>query len=173
MNNIKKDLLIESLSGSTDNLKPIKDIITYNRDELDVSCLNAQDIKINVPIPRTNNVAVKCLKYVKALIPQEDCPDNTTCTTMGEPNECPIGTIQLNNQNICVGNVYESICDFGYEKIDNKCYKKCNDDFITVNLENTINFTQADDGNNCIINTLSNVYYTPAMKAIYSGVSYK
>ncbi len=131
-----------------DTTKTIDKVIAYNRNVQDVKCNNDSDLF--VVITNDNKPEIKCLRFIKVLGKEDD----------ENKDECPIGSIPLKNKNICVGDVYNSLCEEGYEKIDNKCYKKCEQDFVTVDIEK-INYVRKDNGINCIRNTLGNQVFTP------------
>jgi hypothetical protein len=118
-------------------------ITAYNRDVMDLNCYE-NDIKIYT------SGKLSCLKYIKTL----NLPDDL------HKDECPIGSVKLENEDKCVGSVYNSFCDINYEKIDNKCYKLCNDDYITANINKLNNFNRKNNGNKCISNLLR--VYSPS-----------
>jgi hypothetical protein len=113
-------------------------LTAYNRDVMNIHCYD-DDIQI------TTNGNLKCLKYIKTL----DLPDDI------HNDECPVGSVKLANENKCVGNVYDGICETNYEKIDNKCYKLCKDNYITANINKLDNFQTIKNGNKCINDLLT------------------
>ena len=104
-----------------DDYKTIDKVIAYNREISDLKCKNPNDIKTDVTNP-DKSITTKCLPFIKKL---------------GDPadhykDECPAGSTPLLSQNICVGSQYDAICPPGLNKIDNNCYKPCNNDFVTI-----------------------------------------
>lgn len=126
-----------------DTSKTVDKVIAYNRDVQDVKCLSENDIKTDI----TNSdktITTKCLKYIK---------------TLGDPYDinktvCPMGSVELSTLNICVGPIYDSVCQSGYDKIGNKCYNPCNNDFITVDINKVNTYIANDSGSKCINNNL-------------------
>ena len=123
-----------------DNSKSKDAVISYDKYVTDVKCLNKNDLKYNITSLNSSSVTL-CVKYIK---------------TLGDPydehkDECPVGSFAYPAKNICISNVYDSVCDTGYEKIDNKCYKKCDEEYISVDI-NSVNITNTDSGSKCVIN---------------------
>jgi hypothetical protein len=126
-----------------DTSKIIDKVIAYNRDVIDVKCLSPNDIKTDIT-NSNNTITTKCIKYIKTL------------GELGDPNKdvCPIGSAKMESLNICVSSPYDSICDPGYDKINNKCYKPCNNNFITVDINKVNLYSPSDSGSKCINNNL-------------------
>jgi hypothetical protein len=120
----------------TDISKTTDKVIAYNREVIDVIC-NNNDILIN--IPDTNTITKKCRKFIQN---KETDPNK---------DPCPFGS-ELYNGNTCVGigSNYLPVCEQGYDKIDDKCYKSCNDEYITVNINKVNGFNKKDDGSKCV-----------------------
>ena len=126
-----------------DDYKTIDKVIVYNRDVSDVKCKNPNDIKTDIINP-DKSITTKCLPFIKNL---------------GDPtdhykNECPMGSIPLLSQNICVGSQYDAICPSGLNKIDNNCYKPCNNNFVTIDIKAVNNYVEKNNGSKCIHNSL-------------------
>ena len=139
-NNALKNLL--SLNNM-DDYKTIDRVIAYDRDTQDVKCMNPNDIKFDV-INKDNTVTTKCVKFIKFL---------------GDPtdlykNECPIGSTPLISQNMCIGDKYDAICSDGLDKIGNQCYKPCNDNFITADIQKVNSYVEMNNGDKCVNNKL-------------------
>lgn len=127
-----------------DDSKTIDKVIAYNREVSDVTCKNPKDVKTDIINP-DKSISTKCLPFIKVL---------------GEPSdqfkdECPIGSTPLLSQNICIGSQYDAICPKGLNKIDNNCYKPCNNDFVTVDIKAVNNYSQINNGSKCVHNSLS------------------
>ena len=127
-----------------DDSKTIDKVIAYNREVTDVKCLNILDIKTDVT-NSDNTITTKCLPFIKNL---------------GEPtdqfrDECPMGSIPLLSQNMCVGSQYDAICSPGLSKISNKCYKPCNNNFVTIDIKGVGNYVQKNNGSKCVHNSLN------------------
>ena len=138
-----------SPSSIDDTVRSTDKIILYNREIIDVSCNNPHDIITN---------SKQCIQYIKTLGDVNDL----------HRDECPAGSIILANKKICIGQTYESICKPGYDKIDNSCYKSCNNDFMPVDiipLSTSNGFIENDTGSKCISNTIISSY-TPSNKQI-------
>ena len=127
-----------------DDYKTIDKVILYNREVSDVTCKNPNDIKSEIINP-DKSITTKCLPFIKFL---------------GEPtdqfkDECPMGSTPLLSQNMCVGSQYDAICPPGLNKIDNNCYKPCNNNFVTIDIKAVDNYVQKNDGSKCIHNSLT------------------
>jgi hypothetical protein len=100
--------------------------------------------KINVT-NTDKSITTKCLPFIKDL---------------GDPNdlhkdECPIGSTPLLSENICVGSQYDSVCPTYLNKIDNNCYKPCNNNFVTIDIKGVSNYEQKNNGSKCVHNSLN------------------
>jgi hypothetical protein len=127
-----------------DDSKTIDKVIAYNRDVSDVVCLKPKDIKSDITNPN-NSITTKCLPFIKVL---------------GDPtdpykDECPMGSKPLLSQNICVGSQYDAVCPPGLKKIDNKCYKPCNNNYVTIDIKAVGNYVQKNNATKCVHNSLS------------------
>ena len=121
----------------TDTSKSIDAVIAYNKESLDIKCKN-NDVLLSIPDTK-GNITKICRKFIqkKELDPKK--------------NPCPFGS-ELYNSDICVGigSNYPPNCEPGYDKIDNMCYKSCNDDYITVNINKINGYEEKDEGSKCI-----------------------
>ena len=127
-----------------DDSKTIDKVIVYNRDVSDVQCLKPKDIKTDI-INSDKSITTKCLPFIKDL---------------GDPtdhfkDECPMGSTPLLSQNICVGSQYDAICPKGLNKIENNCYKPCDNNFVTIDIKGINNYVQKNNGSKCIHNSLN------------------
>jgi hypothetical protein len=127
-----------------DDYKTIDKVILYNREVSDVKCKNPNDVKSDV-INSDKSVTTKCLPFIKFL---------------GDPtdhfkDECPMGSTPLLSQNMCVGSQYDAICPTGLNKIDNNCYKPCNNEFVTIDIKAVDNYVQKNNGSKCVHNSLT------------------
>ena len=139
--NVLKNLLSHN---SMDDFKTIDKVIAYDRDSFNVKCLNSNDLKTDVTND-DNTVTTKCTKFIKFL---------------GDPNdqykdECPRGSVALISQNMCIAQQYDAVCPDGLDKIGNKCYKPCNTDYITVDIQKVNNYVELENGDKCVNNTLN------------------
>ena len=127
-----------------DDYKTIDKVIAYERESQDVKCSNVNDIKSDV-INKDKTISTKCLKFIKFL---------------GDPDDsfrdsCPMGSKPLISQNMCVSQQYDAICNDGLDKIGNKCYKPCNQNYITADITKVNNYIEKDNGNRCVHSKLS------------------
>jgi len=146
---INSDLKVSNLTSqtylnNTNDNKTIDKVIAYDRDVSDVKCINPNDIKSDI-INSDNTVTTKCLKFIKFL---------------GDPtdlykDECPINSTPLLSQNMCISQQYDAICPDGLDKIGNKCYKPCNTNYITVDIQKVNNYIENNIGNKCVNNNLN------------------
>jgi hypothetical protein len=132
---LQKNYVNNKMSNSDDKN------IAYTKEIVDIKC-NKNDILIDT-IDINSNVTKQCRKFIQV---KEKDPNK---------NPCPFGS-ELHNENTCVGigSNYIPSCDTGYNKINEKCYKSCNDDYITVNIKNVNKYVKKDDGSKCIHNSL-------------------
>lgn len=140
-NNVLKNLLYHN---NMDDFKTIDKVIAYERDYSNVKCLDSKDLKTDI-VNSDNSVTTKCTKFIKML---------------GDPtdhfkDECPMGSTPLLSQNMCVAQQYDSVCPDGLDKIGNNCYKPCNTNYITVDIQKVNNYTEIDNGSKCINNNLN------------------
>lgn len=138
------DLTSQIYLNNTDDYKTIDKVIAYDRDASDVKCINPNDIKSDI-INSDNTVTTKCLKFIKFL---------------GDPtdlykDECPINSKPLLSQNMCVSQLYDAVCPDGLDKIGNKCYKPCNTNYITVDIQKINNYVENNIGDKCVNNNLN------------------
>jgi len=138
------DLTSQTYHNNMDDYKTIDKVIAYDRDASDVKCINPNDIKSDI-INSDNTVTTKCLKFIKFL---------------GDPtdlykDECPINSKPLLSQNMCVSQQYDSVCPDGLDKIGNKCYKPCNTNYITVDIQKVNNYVENNIGDKCVNNNLN------------------
>jgi len=140
-NNVLKNLFLNKYMDST---KTIDKVIAYNREVSDVKCKNINDIKSDVTNP-DKSITTKCLSFIKMLNEPDD----------PHKDECPVGSVPLLSQNMCVGSQYDAICPPGLNKIDNNCYKPCNNDFVTIDIKGVDKYVQKNNGSKCVHNSLS------------------
>jgi len=140
-NNVLKNLLYPN---NMDDFKTIDKVIAYDREASDVKCLNLNDLKTDV-INNDNSITTKCTKFIKFLGDPND-PNK---------NECPMGSTPLVSQNMCISQQYDAVCPDGLDKIGNKCYKPCNINYITVDIQKVNNYSELDNGDKCINNNLN------------------
>ena len=126
----------------TDTSKPLDLVIAYNKEILDIKC-NNNDILLSIPDTK-GNLTKLCRKFI-----QKKELDT-------KKNPCPFGS-ELYDSETCVGvgSNYIPTCDSGYEKIENMCYKSCNDDYITVNINKVNEYVEKNDGSKCVIDTIT------------------
>ena len=139
-NNVFKNLL--SLNNM-DDYKTIDKVIAYDREAHNVKCTNPNDIKVDI-INSDKSITTQCQKFIKFL---------------GEPtdlykDECPMGSTPLISQNMCVAQKYDAVCSDGFDKIGNKCYKPCNDNYITVDIQKVNSYVEMNNGDKCVNNNL-------------------
>ena len=140
-NNVLKNLLSHN---NMDDFKTIDKVIAYERDASNVKCLDPNDLVTEV-VNSDKSLTTKCTKFIKFL---------------GDPNdqfkdECPMGSTPLISQNMCIAQQYDAVCPDGLDKIGNKCYKPCNNDFITVDINKVNNYVALDNGSKCVNNNLN------------------
>lgn len=142
-NNVLKNLLY---LNNMDDYKTIDKVIAYEREAHNVKCANPNDIKSDI-INDDNTITTKCLKFIKFL---------------GDPtdhfkDECPMGSTPLLSQNMCVSQQYDAVCADGLDKIGNNCYKPCNTNYITVDIQKVNNFVEKSDGDKCVSSTITTI----------------
>jgi hypothetical protein len=138
------DLTSQIYLNNTNDYKTIDKVIAYDRDASDVKCINPNDIKSDI-VNSDNTITTKCIKFIKFL---------------GDPtdlykDECPINSTPLLSQNMCVSQQYDAVCPDGLDKIGNKCYKPCNTNYITVDIQKVNNYVENNIGDKCINNNLN------------------
>jgi hypothetical protein len=138
------DLTSQTYLNNTNDYKTIDKVIAYDRDASDVKCINPNDIKSDI-INSDNTITTKCIKFIKFL---------------GDPtdlykDECPMNSTPLLSQNMCVSQQYDAVCPDGLDKIGNKCYKPCNTNYITVDIQKVNNYVENNIGDKCVNNNLN------------------
>ena len=139
-NNVLKNLLSHN---NMDDYKTIDKVIAYERESFPVKCIDIRDLKTDTTDANNNNIT-KCTKFIKSL---------------GDPNdqfkdECPMGSTPLISQNICIAQQYDAVCPDGLDKIGNNCYKPCNTNYITVDIQKVNDYVDSNNGSKCVNNNL-------------------
>ena len=140
-NNVLKNLLYPN---NMDDFKTIDKVIAYERDSSNVKCLDPKDLKTDIT-NSDNTTTTKCTKFIKFL---------------GDPNdqfkdECPMGSTPLISQNMCIAQQYDAVCPDGLDKIGNKCYKPCNTNYITVDIQKVNSYVELGNGSKCVNNSIN------------------
>jgi hypothetical protein len=132
---------INNKSNNLINNLDTKDI-AYTKEVEDIKC-NKNDVLIDV-VGINSKITKQCRKFIQA---KETDPNK---------NPCPFGS-ELYDENTCVGvgSNYIPSCETGYNKINEKCYKSCNDDYITVNIKKVNGYVKKDDGSKCISDSIA------------------
>ena len=140
-NNVLKNLLY---LNNMDDFKTIDKVIAYERDSSNVKCLDPKDLKTDIT-NSDNTVITKCTKFIKILGDAND----------PFKDECPMGSTPLISQNMCIAQQYDAVCPDGLDKIGNKCYKPCNTNYITVDIQKVNNYNELGNGSKCVNNNLN------------------
>lgn len=127
-----------------DDYKTIDKVIAYEREAFPVKCLDPNDLKTDMVDDNNNNIT-KCTKFIKFLGDPSD------------PNKdvCPMGSTALLSQNMCIAQQYDAICTNGLDKIGNNCYKPCNSNFITVDINNVNDYVELGNADKCVNQNLN------------------